>query len=146
MIHRRLWASDNLRPWLIVAVAVALVPCPGCGGNTPEVAPVEGKVLISGQPLTTGRIITTPAAGRGATGYIQQDGTFELSTYGEGDGALLGTHSVAVLAYEGTPSGPEGGARKLLVPERYINDMTSGLTIEVKADEDNVPVIELTSP
>ena len=109
-------------------------------------APVEGKVLLNGQPMTAGRVMTTPPSGRGANGIIQVDGTFELKTHNVGDGALVGTHTVAVVAYEGKATGPEAGPGKLLVPQRYINDMTSGLTIEVKADEENAPVLELASP
>jgi hypothetical protein len=31
------------------------------------------------------------------------------------------------------------------VPQRYVSPDTSGLTIEVKAGEENAPVLELTS-
>jgi hypothetical protein len=31
------------------------------------------------------------------------------------------------------------------VPEKYTDDLTSGLTIEVKAREENNPVLELSS-
>jgi hypothetical protein len=33
----------------------------------------------------------------------------------------------------------------LLIPKKYISPDTSELTIEVKADDDNNPVLELTS-
>jgi hypothetical protein len=91
--------------------------------------------------------MTLPPAGRGANGPIAADGSFELRTFAKNDGALVGTHKVAVVTYAPTgKSGPEAGLGKLLVPDRYINPETSGLTIEVKAGEVNTPTLELTSP
>jgi hypothetical protein len=86
-----------------------------------------------------------PAAGRGANGAIQSDGTFELIT-GNVGGASIGTHKVAVAAYEaGARQGPESGPGKLLIPQRYASPETSELTIEVKADGENSPILELRS-
>lgn len=130
--------------WL--ATLVAVLPMTGCGGKTATVAPVNGKVLLDGHPLTTGQVLTIPVAGRGSKGDIQPDGSFELSTYGDGDGALIGTHQVAVAVREpSTSSSPEAPLGKLLVPEKYTNALDSGLTIEVKADGENAPVLELQS-
>jgi hypothetical protein len=137
--------ADSRHHGLIAAVVVAIASCIGCGAKTPPMAPVEGKVLLDGKPLTSGRVSTVPAAGRGANGTVQPDGTFELSTYGKGDGALIGTHGVSVVVRGAGTSGPEGKQGKLLVPERYTSDLTSELTIEVKADGENHPVLELSS-
>jgi hypothetical protein len=69
-----------------------------------------------------------------------------LKTFAPNDGAAIGTHKVAVVAFEGEPKGPEAAAAKLIVPQRYANPETSGLTIEVKPDGDNSPELKLTSP
>ena len=138
--------ADAFRSWSIGAILVCALSSLGCRPKTPNVVPVTGKVLLDGKPLATGSVLTQPGAGRGSKGFIQ-DGAFELSTFAKGDGAVLGTHKVGVVAYEshGT-GGPEATMGKLLVPERYINPETSGLTIEVTADGPNEPVLELTSP
>jgi hypothetical protein len=116
----------------------------GCTKNA-NFASVHGQVLLDGQPLTQGTIITMPAAGRGANGTIQSDGSFELTT-GDVDGASLGSHKVAVAAYEAAArQGPESGSGKLLIPQRYTSPETSELTIEVNADGENNPVLELSS-
>ncbi|WP_428306932.1 hypothetical protein [Lacipirellula sp.] len=116
----------------------------GCGGSGPSLAPVSGKVLLDGQPLTTGQVLTQPTAGRGANGAIQSDGTFTLSS-GREPGAMVGTHQVAVVAYEvGASTSPEAPQGKLLVPQRYTSAENSGLTIEVSSGE-NTPTLELTS-
>ena len=116
----------------------------GCGDQGPNLVPVRGKVLLDGQPLKFGSVMTQPKAGRGANGTIQSDGSFELNS-GREPGALVGTHQVAVVAYENVgSSSPEAGHGKLLTPQRYSNAESSGLTIEVTSGENN-PIIELIS-
>jgi hypothetical protein len=129
----------------ILALAIAAVV--GCGPKHPATASVKGKVLLNGQPLTLGSVGTIPAAGRAARGDIQPDGSFELQTFAPRDGALIGKHKVAVVAYDSSGGkGPESEYGKLLVPKRYANYETSGLTIDVKEGEANTPTLELKSP
>jgi hypothetical protein len=129
---------------LLVLAALAALAVGGCGSKSVSVVPVKGKVLLGGQPLQTGSVSTTPPAGRGSRGSIEADGSFELSTFGDHDGALPGTHAVAVIAREPSiGSGPEATPGRLLVPKRYTDPTTSDLSIEVKADGDNHPVLEL---
>lgn len=116
----------------------------GCGANKSTVAQVHGKVVLDGKPLANGTIVTRPQAGRGSQGVIS-NGEFELGTFGRDDGALIGTHAVAIVAEEKGEGGPEGKTGKLLVPQRYTNPDTSGLTIEVVSG-DNRPELKLTSP
>lgn len=124
---------------------LALAFLAGCGEGNAELAPVRGVVKLDGKPLTSGSVITLPQAGRGARGLIGADGKFELMTVVEGDGARVGQHRVGVVAYEGGSKGPEAEQGKLLVPQKYTNPATSGLTIEVTEDVPNEPVLELSS-
>ena len=87
--------------------------CWGCGSDPShyvgQTVPVKGKVTYKGKPLTEGQIIFEPdAGGREAHGSIQPDGTFELTTFTKGDGAVTGTHRVAVtsgkVGKQGVPS------------------------------------------
>lgn len=122
-----------------------MVTVAGCGGDS-NIAPVSGKVLLDGQPLPQGLVTTLPAAGRGARGVIQSDGSFKLGTLTESDGAVIGMHQVSVIAYDKPANaGPESGPGKLMIPEKYVSPATSELTIEVKADGENSPVLELKS-
>ncbi len=119
-----------------VLFPIVLGAMAGCGQET-KVGSVHGIVRLDGKPLTTGTVRFVPAAGRAATGEIQSDGTFTLGTYGKSDGALLGTHKVAIIAYEAAGDGrPAYEARsqssKPLVPERYMATGTSRLTFDVK--------------
>jgi hypothetical protein len=109
---------------------------------------VSGKVTLDGQPMKHGHVGTIPSVGRGAHGDIQPDGTFELHTYANGDGARVGTHKVGVAAYDANaPRGPESEYGKLLVPKPYTNPETSGLTLDVPADGlENVELKLTTAP
>jgi hypothetical protein len=62
-------------------------------------------VTIDGKPLAHGKIMFAPVsnagghqAGKVAVGNIQPDGTYELTTYSNGDGAIVGDHWVTLLA------------------------------------------------
>jgi hypothetical protein len=115
----------------------------GCARDD-SLATVDGVVRRDGQPLTTGTVRFVPAAGRAATGQIQSDGTFRLGTHEEGDGAAIGMHKVAIIAYETAGNGRpayEAGAQpnKPLVPQRYMAVGTSGLTFEVKPGKNHAP-------
>jgi hypothetical protein len=89
----------------VVGVVGLSVLVAGCGGGAerPKVFPVSGKVTQKGKALTSGDVTFTPvgaADGRGhiATGQIGSDGTYRLTTFNTGDGAVPGTHKVTVVA------------------------------------------------
>jgi hypothetical protein len=87
----------------IIAAMLALPLCWGCGtSGGPDgsmLVPVKGKVTYKGKPLTDGTITFEPDDfGRPAHGNIQPDGTFVLTTYKDGDGAVRGQHRIAVSA------------------------------------------------
>lgn len=108
----------------------------GCS-QSEELGSVHGTVRLDGQPLTTGTVQFVPAAGRAASGKIGSDGTYTLGTFGASDGALIGPHKVAVIAYEaGSDSRPAYEIRnstiKALVPQKYLAVGTSELAFDVK--------------
>jgi len=135
--------------WL-VSVATGLLIFAGCGqksGAEYKVAPVRGKVIYNGQPVTSGGIrfrpIEVPGAkegslGKPATGEVKSDGTFVLSTYGDGDGAVVGKHEVSYIpvskgaeTYEDKPEpSPYAG----LAPKEKVVEVKPGqneITIEL---------------
>jgi hypothetical protein len=113
----------------------------GCGSNRLPVAPAEGKIIHQGQPLAFGSVMFQPTKGPPARGVIQPDGSFRLSTYGDNDGAVIGSHRVRVACFESQKPSSGGnsaskeiiGLGRSLIPERYSNLETSGLRVEVKA-------------
>lgn len=89
-----------------VLVASCCIAAGGCSsGYVMETAPVRGTVSCNGETLTEGYLIFTPIVDAsadskqsGKSGYatIQSDGTYEVQTYEEGDGALIGKHEVRI--------------------------------------------------
>jgi hypothetical protein len=123
----------------VAVVAAAALLLGGCGGDRLKTAVVRGKVTCNGKAVPNGTISFVPAAGPTATGEIQSDGSYTLTTYRKGDGAVLGEHTVVIVAMEDT-SGRLPEARNPLpppiVPEKYTSLATTDLRREVK-DEEN---------
>jgi hypothetical protein len=110
----------------------------GCGGEgLPRRVKVKGKVSYRGQPLSTGTLNFSPKvkeSARPATGYLLEDGSFEMTTYRPGDGVQPGEYDVAIISYdEGPLSNSKNWTRKgkKLIPEKYFKYATSGLQASV---------------
>ena len=152
---------------LIGCAATGLFTAAGCGpaDGLSGIVPVRGKVTLDGEPLASGEIRYMPTApeGRQARGSIESGGRFELSTLRPGDGALPGEYRIVVLAPadESTEDAAarrsnenagrrrrtfaaEGGAPSL-VPLRYTNPESSGLTDTVGDGSRESVVLELSS-
>lgn len=119
-------------PLTIAALLVTALAFSGCGASatTPVSAlPVKGKITYKGQPLIKGQVGFEPeGAGREAFGDINEDGTFELTTYSKGDGAVPGKHRVSI-------TGATGKRRADIVPAKYNNYGSSNLEAEVSPDK-----------
>jgi hypothetical protein len=115
--------------WIPTVLLLACVV--GCGANTaPKMTtiPVKGKITYNGQPLTKGIVRFRPVdTGRAASGKLQPDGTFVLTTFQENDGAVAGLHQVSV---SGTGSSPS----RELVPTKYARPLTSKLEAQVSPE------------
>ena len=116
----------------------------GCGGGLPT-APVRGKITYQGKPVPSGTILFMPEGDQpAATGEIQPDGSYVLETYEPGDGAVLGKHSIMITAVEDqTGKLPEARSPMpaLLIPVKYTNMMTSGLTAEVQPGQNTIDFV-----
>lgn len=145
MGNRDYTGGRALGGWLSCLACAALC---GCGG--PNLGRVTGRVLVGGVPVTQGRITFHHETGRPAVGEIGSDGTYTLTTFDAGDGALVGAHRVAIqatrvgtgslaaprsleaeleLSRKGAPGGKVLVAGKVewLVPEKFSRPDTSGL-------------------
>lgn len=105
----------------------------GCS-NPAEFVPVEGQVFYKEQPLASGVIMFQPPNGPPARADVVA-GAFKLETPGREAGARIGLNKVRI-ASRATPAGgdAEMALGKSLIPERYGNFESSGLTAEVKPD------------
>jgi hypothetical protein len=108
----------------------------GCSNSERlETAKVTGKVTFNDEVVSRGVVSFSPQAGRGGKGLIRPDGTYELTTYTEGDGAIHGKHRVSVTSTAPRKSVDE--EPEFLVPPRFGEPATSGLEYEVLPREDN---------
>ena len=116
------------RPSVVFALlALLAVATAGCGDGRAKRVPVSGIVKIDGVPVTTGFITFVPTEGRSASGDIDSEGRFTLSSYEPGDGVLIGTHNVEVMAREAVS---ETSAR-WHAPKKYTSHKTSGVTVDI---------------
>lgn len=107
----------------------------GCGPKRPPLAPVGGTVTFEGKPLKSGKIQFVPADGRSATGKIRDGRIENVSTFDRDDGVLVGPHRVAIFAFVREPVGME--IVPWLIPQRYGDPATSGLTVEIQSGKKN---------
>ena len=149
-----------LRKMLSLVAGVGLLcTLAGCSRdpNMPKLGRVHGKVTYKGKPVASGTVTFNPIPGKGgetgqnATGQIEPDGSYVMTTFNTGDGAILGEHVVAVVVRE---KGSENQGKpkadgtidytmpKIITPSKYASVDTSPLRCTVK-EGDNTFDIEL---
>jgi hypothetical protein len=107
----------------------------GCSGYTSS-APtyeVKGKVrLANGKALSAGRVRFVAADGLlpEASGEIQPDGGFSLTTQSQGDGAAPGKYKVRIEPAESK----KPGKRRPSFPVKYVDEDSSGLAVTVRPE------------
>lgn len=141
---------------LLVVLAAAV--CCGCGTNRPELAAVEGVVSLDGRPLRRGTVTFESPGRRPATARVEDGRIVEATTYRPGDGVPTGEHRVAVTAREEAPvAAPvnpgvakalpaQAMAGRLLVPPRYTDPATSGLTVKIAGGRNHIELALTTTP
>jgi len=130
------------RRCVIALLAICtLVGAGGCGSSEPDVelAKVTGNVTLDGQKVTAGRVIFFNTSGYSATADISPEGKYEVE-------AALGETNVFVDHREPPivpPDGREGMPMpgKSLVPDKYADSKTSGLTLTVQSGTNQFDVV-----
>ena len=92
-------------------LAAGLVALALCGCSSPLMAPVKGRVMVNGTPVKNAAVTFSPSGapgqketGKPGTGFTDEDGRFQLSTFSNYDGALVGTHAVLVTLDDTNPA------------------------------------------
>lgn len=137
------------------AVLLVFAIVSGCGGTSlrEPTAPVTGVVTYNGEPVGGATVVFGPASGQDqpATGTTDAEGRFTLTTYEQGDGAILGQFTVTISKtrtiggmtedeeHAAIEAGKEIEAAKTVdeLPEKYKDGLQSGLTANVEAGRDN---------
>lgn len=143
-----------------VWLSIACLLLAGCGGAAKPKVPVykaSGKVLFNGQPVVGADVTFICAeANKSAFGRTNEEGIFKLTTYSANDGAVEGQHKVAIVqippseapkelaptdsdAYVPPEQDQSTAPVKVesVLPLKFGDANTSGLTAEVKKDGDN---------
>jgi hypothetical protein len=151
LLLRRVRAAARL--WAAVAAVVA-ASAAGCGKDAGEprvpVFPVKGEIVIDGQPTPGAFLVFHPVGQTGRDvlkprGRANNDGTFQVGTYGSADGAPVGQYKVTV---EYTPLVDRDGdvrAGPNVVPSQYSKAETTPLSADVKEGENSLPRIEIST-
>ena len=125
-----------MRAGVSVALALALIPGWGCGSSkdapyTAPTIPVKGTVTYRGKPLTRGTVtFESVDNGKEANGEIKPDGSYELTSFKTGDGAVAGEHRVSISDTD----------KKQGVPIKYRSLGSSKIVIDVSADKTDYPI------
>jgi hypothetical protein len=152
---------------VILFLVLAVLLQGGCdSGIRYEHAKVHGKVTYQGRPVTFGSVmfipVNPPKEGlmQPASGSINPDGTYELASQST-SGAILGEHTVLVIAVDGgksaeprssskegdKPPMPANGSKtvqfKSAIPKKYSDPSTTTLKRKVTPG-DNTIDIDLT--
>jgi hypothetical protein len=138
--------SRSVVYWSIAASGLLVS---GCGGGEHfDVAPVTGKVICSGKPVAEGLVQFAPVAdkgngasnkaarpGKSGAGEIKPDGTFAISTYELGDGAIVG--KCRVMAGPSDPTKP--WACKMPGPIEFeVKPGANSIVIELDGDKGSI--------
>lgn len=129
--------SISLQTFSTTLLTLALVlGITGC--SEPKFYPTRGKIVLYGVgPLTEGEIRIRPVAKPAlvASGPIQKDGTFSVSTPGKGEGVLEGDCEVAIVVP------PKNG--KPVIAERYADFSTSDIRYTIAPRDENYLMLDV---
>lgn len=127
-----------------VTCALLMIVSIGCSNDKRlKVYPVEGTVLLDGQPLANALVVLHPLTPKNAehqpsTAQTDASGKFKATTYVSNDGVPDGEYAVTVAAYELIPEGSgfvPGG--NILAPE-LASKTSTNVKVQVAASSSNV--------
>jgi Carboxypeptidase regulatory-like domain len=138
---------------ILVTVGIVLTGC--SNSSRPPTYPVTGTVTSQGKPVAGAAITFVPTGNEGeaASAITDSEGKYALTTWQAGDGARPGQYRVKVSKQEQKTVDPSKMVKNLsieeeqkiyventnpapppksLIPSKYENDQTSGLTHTVE--------------
>src|SRR5262245_51876855 len=134
---------------LLVCAAALFVGCTQGGPKKKVCYPVHGELTVAGKPADGATVILQPKEANReewAEGCplatVAADGKFQVSTYGENDGAPAGDYIVLVSWVAPTPANEEASGPDRL-GGRYIDPAKSKLTATIESRPSELPPIRL---
>jgi hypothetical protein len=146
-----------MRSLAFIGACFGLTFLMGCGGGDAKKATISGKVTYKGAPLAGGTLKLVPTSGGSSYPvYIKPDGAFQVTdapvgnmqvaieSTGSGTGATTDSTKMAPPAGGGRPVATPAPSNGPVIPARYNNPKTSGLTWDVKAGRNSEKTFDLT--
>jgi hypothetical protein len=140
----------DLRVQLGLLLALLVPMFVGCGGGAdqPDTVPVSGTITVEGKPLEGAQVsFLGEGASRAAMGTTDAAGKYQLTTFEENDGAIVGKHTVSITKSRDTSGAsaenPDASYDELMggggAPKPKEGEFTSksGLDATVTADGPN---------
>jgi len=129
-------------------VLIMIIAClAGCGNARAEPHPVAGKVLFNGRPIAEA-LVTLHSLQNNVTpmpiAYTREDGQFDVSWLGQGDGAPEGEYAVTITWRQLIQQGEEkvrSGRNQL--PANYADPKKTPWRCTIKAGKNVLPVHEI---
>lgn len=131
---------------LVTLVILGILVATGCNRH-PATYPVKGRVSFpSGSPVRMGTIETKSRdLGINARGSINSDGSFELTTFEPGDGAVAGWHDCVIVQMVMHGEELKGKVSNYgVVDPRHNAYSSSGLSFRVTPEQTNEITLEVT--
>lgn len=125
MTHFNKLASPTRAARILLLLLLALMP--GCGGQ--HLPTLMGKVLLDGKPVADAAIVFAPVQGPVAYALADQEGNYEVQV-GSKKGLPQGPYRIAVNVLGINQQ--EESSTAVIVPEKYGDLETSGLTFDVQ--------------
>ncbi len=134
---------------LLLSAALLALGCSSSGPAKKVCYPVKGELTVAGKPAEGATIILQPREADPtdwSAGFpratVGADGKFQVSTYGENDGAPAGEYVILVTWEAPNPANEEASGPDRL-GGRYIDPAKSKLTAKVEPRPTELPPIKL---
>jgi hypothetical protein len=122
------------RVGLVLLLATATVGC----GLQDGLLPVTGEVTYHGKPLEYGTISFVSPHSRLASGEIKAGKIFGVTTKKQNDGLAPGFYQVTISATDRSEEYRVVLVPPNLIPDKYADYATSGLTATIERGKENV--------
>ena len=134
---------------VILSAGLAIAGCSPGGPAKKVCYPVKGELTVRGKPAEGATVIFQPWDANPAdwsAGYpratVGADGKFQVSTYGENDGAPAGDYVILVTWEAPNPTNEEASGPDRL-GGRYVDPAKSNLTAKIEPRPNELPPIRL---
>lgn len=133
-LAQNLHAQSHTAACMLLLIGCVVLTSIGCNRG-PKIVVAEGVVQFEdGSPVVVGTVETKSLAYEDvqATGKIQRDGSFKLTTVVDGDGAAVGEHQCVIVQFVMTEglTGHKPSTQGVVNP-KHRNYSTSGLKFTV---------------